>query len=208
RRQSERCAKGVCTDSSESTGTSGASSRSASTISRCARTSAAVSGEASAFAVAASSPPAYTSRISPLARRAIPATRASSCGDAADVLDAVLRGEAQVLVEAVADVVAVEQVGVPAGGGEALLDPIGDGGLAGARESREPQHAGSLSLLPRACLLVDVHRLPVHVLRAAQREVDQPGADGVVGEAVDEDEAAERAILAVGLERDRPVELE
>src|SRR5207248_10522704 len=84
----------------------------------------------------------------------------------------------------------------------------GDGGLAGARESREPQHAGSLSLLPRACLLVDVHRLPVHVLRAAQSEVDQPGADGVVGEAVDEDEAAESAILAVGLERDRPVELE
>ena len=35
-------------------------------------------------------------------------------GDAADVLDAVLVGEAEVLVQAVAHVVAVEQVGVPA----------------------------------------------------------------------------------------------
>ena len=33
--------------------------------------------------------------------------------------------------------------------------------------------------------LVDVERLPVHVLRAAQREVQQPRADGGVREAID-----------------------
>ena len=33
--------------------------------------------------------------------------------------------------------------------------------------------------------LVDVDRLPVDVVRAAQREVQQPGADRVVGDPVD-----------------------
>ena len=59
-------------------------------------------------------------------------------GDAADVLDARLLGEAEVLVEAVADVVAVEDVGVLALGGEALLDEVGDGRLARAGEAGEP----------------------------------------------------------------------
>ena len=56
--------------------------------------------------------------------------------------------------------------------------------------------------------LVDVERLPVDVLRAAQREVEQAGADGGVGQPVDQDEAAGVAVLRVGVEGDRPVELE
>ncbi len=67
-------------------------------------------------------------------------------GDAADVLDPVVVGEAQVLVEAVADVVAVEQVGVAAVGVQPLLHQVGDGRLARAREAGEPDHAAVLAL--------------------------------------------------------------
>ena len=66
-------------------------------------------------------------------------------GDAADVLDAVLVGEAQVLVEAVADVVAVEQEGVVAERVQPLLDQVGDRRLARARQAGEPQAARHLA---------------------------------------------------------------
>src|SRR5262249_48310122 len=89
--------------------------------------------------------------------------------DTADVLDAVLGSEAQVLVESVAHVVAIEEIGVAAGGREALLDAVGNGGFAGAGEAGQPQHARLLPLQPRAQLPVDIERLPVHVLRAPQR---------------------------------------
>ena len=57
-------------------------------------------------------------------------------GDAADVLDAVGIGEAEVLVEAVAYVVAVEQVRVPTELVQLALDDVGDGRLAGRRTAR------------------------------------------------------------------------
>ena len=41
---------------------------------------------------------------------------------------------------------------------------------------------------------------------AAQREMDHAGADGAVGEAVDQDEAAGVVVLGVGIESDRLVE--
>ena len=44
------------------------------------------------------------------------------------------------------------------------------------------------------------------MLCAAQREVQQPGTDGVVGEAVDQDEAAGVAVDPVGIEGDRPIQ--
>ena len=100
-------------------------------------------------------------------------------GDAADVLDAVGVGEAEVLVEAVADVVAVEQVGVPAQRVQALLDEVGDGRLAGAGQAGEPQHAGLLALeRARACLLTS--SACQWMFCAAQREVQHAGADRVV----------------------------
>ena len=67
-------------------------------------------------------------------------------GDAADVLDAVGVGEAEVLVQAVADVVAVEQVGVAAARVQPLLDQVGDRRLAGAGQAGEPEHARLLAL--------------------------------------------------------------
>jgi hypothetical protein len=110
------------------------------------------------------------------------------------------------LVQAVADVVAIEQVGVPAGRMQPLLHQVRDRRLARAGQSGEPQHAGllALELGPRA--LVHVERLPVDVVGPAQRELQQACADGVVREPVDQDETAGLAVVAVRVERDGPVE--
>ena len=59
-----------------------------------------------------------------------------------------------------------------------------------------------------ARLLVHIDGLPVDVGGAPQGEVDDAHADGAVGEAVDDDEAAEVAVLAVGGERHRLAEIE
>jgi hypothetical protein len=47
--------------------------------------------------------------------------------DTADILDPVGLGEAQVLVEAVAHIVAIEQEGMPVHEVQLLLDQVGDG---------------------------------------------------------------------------------
>ena len=61
--------------------------------------------------------------------------------DAADVLLAVGGGEAEVLVQAVADVVAVEHVGELAALHQGVLEREGDGALAGAGQAGEPERA-------------------------------------------------------------------
>ena len=118
--------------------------------------------------------------------------------DAADVLDPVGVGEAEIAVEAVADVVAVEQHRC---GGRArcsfcstrlAMVDLPEPGQAG-----EPQHRRLLALqLGARCGLSTEQRLPVDVGGAAQRESDHAGADGRVGEAVDQDEGAGVAVLA------------
>ncbi len=128
--------------------------------------------------------------------------------DASDVLDPVDVGEAEVAVEAVSDVVAVEQVGAMTEDVELLLDGVGDGRLSGTGEPGEPEHRGPLAVLAGPSDLVDLDGLPVDVVGPAQGEVQQPGGDGGVGEPVDEDEAAHVAVLDVGVERDRSVEAE
>ena len=89
-----------------------------------------------------------------------------------------------------------------------LLDQVRDRGLAGAGKAGEPQHARLLALDAGPRRLVHVERLPVDVLRAAQREMHQPGAHGRVGQAVDQDEAARIAVLGIRIERDRLIERE
>lgn len=66
-------------------------------------------------------------------------------GDAADVLVAVLLGEAEVLVEAEADVVAVETVGGDAKVQQVLLEGRGHGGLARGRETGQPDGKTALA---------------------------------------------------------------
>ena len=118
--------------------------------------------------------------------------------DAADVLDPVGLGEAEVAVEPVADIVAIEQHGVAAERKQLLVDDVGDRRLAGARQSGEPDDAGLLVLQRGAFGLADRQRLPGDVGGAAQREGDHPGRDRPVGVAVDHDEGAGLAVRLIG----------
>ena len=59
--------------------------------------------------------------------------------NAADVLFPVRRGETKVLVEAMADVVAVQHIGQPATLDQGMFQREGDGALAGAAQACEPQ---------------------------------------------------------------------
>jgi hypothetical protein len=95
--------------------------------------------------------------------------------DAADILDPVGLGESQILVEAVAHIVAIEQEGVPVHPVQLLLDQVGDGRFARTRQAGEPQHAG-FWFLSRVRVAADVERLPVDVLRAAQAKCSMPAA--------------------------------
>ena len=107
------------------------------------------------------------------------------------------------LVEAMADIVAVQQIGVLAFGGQALFHQIGDGGFARARQAGEPQHHRLLALHRGAGLLVHVQRLPMDIGGAAQAEIDHAGAHRGIGETVDQDKAAGVAIVAIGVEGQR-----
>jgi MFS family permease len=118
-------------------------------------------------------------------------------GDAADVLDAVGVGEAEVAVEAVADIVAVEDVGVAAHRVQLLLDEVGDGRLARARQAGEPEHRGFWPF-SAARALVDVERLPVDVGARRSAKSIMPAPTVLVGEAVDQDEGAGRAVVRIG----------
>ena len=60
--------------------------------------------------------------------------------DPADVLDAVGVGEAEVAVEPVTDIVAVEQHRVAADRQQLLFETVGDRRFAGAGQPGEPQH--------------------------------------------------------------------
>jgi hypothetical protein len=65
--------------------------------------------------------------------------------DTPDVLLSVLGREAKVFVQAEADVVAIESVGLETEVEEVLLEGNGDGGLARGRETSEPD-GGALLL--------------------------------------------------------------
>lgn len=90
--------------------------------------------------------------------------------DAADVLVAVLLGEAQVLVEAEADVVAVEAVGRHAEVQQVLLEGRGHGRLARGREARQPDGQAAL-LAERVALLAREGGVPGDVAAFARRDV-------------------------------------
>ena len=82
----------------------------------------------------------------------------------ADILLAVFVAEAQVLVEAVADIVAVQQIGVVALMGENLLQGAGEGGFSRSAQAGEPDHQGLLVLLIGAPIPVDGVGVPDDVV--------------------------------------------
>jgi hypothetical protein len=57
----------------------------------------------------------------------------------------------------------------------------------------------------RRVSFIDIERLPVHVVRSPQREVQQTRANGRVRHPIDQNEPAQVAILTVRLEGDRLV---
>src|SRR4051812_16219625 len=106
------------------------------------------------------------------------------------------------------NIVAIEEISVPAHGVQSLLNKVGDRRFARSREAREPENAGSLALDRRARRAIDRKVLGMDVVRAAQREVQHARADGLIGEAIDDDKAAGVAVMRIRIERDRLVELE
>jgi len=73
--------------------------------------------------------------------------------DAADVFDAVLRGEAKVAAQAVAHVVAVQHKGMAAALVQLFLDGMCQGGFARAGQAGEPDDGAAMVVLffaPRA----------------------------------------------------------
>ncbi len=127
-------------------------------------------------------------------------------GDATDVLDAVRIRESQILVQAMTHVIAIERVRVSTERMQAFFDQVRDRRLTRARQAGEPQDASPLSLQRRARMFVHIERLPMNVLGTTQSEAEQARADRVIGDLVDQDEAAGLAIVRVGIERDRAIE--
>ena len=104
-----------------------------------------------------------------------------------------------------ADIVAIEQEGVAVHQRQLLFDFVGDGRLARARQTGEPQHARCLVL--HCCVMIagDVGRLPMDVLAAPQAEMQHACADRAMGDLVDQDEPAQRTVAGIGIEHDPPV---
>ncbi len=103
-----------------------------------------------------------------------------------------------------ADIVPVERIGVTPRLGQLALHEVGDGGLARARQAREPQHSRFLALHVGAARLVHIHGVSVDVAGPAQGELDHAGAHRLVGEAVDQDEGAGLALILVRIKGDGP----
>ena len=120
---------------------------------------------------------------------------------AADVLHPVGIGEAQIAVEAVADIVAVEQIGVAAFARTALFSTRL--AMVDLPEPDRPVNHSTAGFWPlssaRACLFTSSACQWTLVARL-QAEIDHAGADRGVGEAVDQDEAARVAVVAIGIE--------
>ena len=84
--------------------------------------------------------------------------------DPSDVLVTVLGGEPEVGAQSVAQVVAVENVGRMVGRHQAALQRVGEGGLAGPRQSRQPNDRPLMAEQPGALMTRDLALLSGDVL--------------------------------------------
>ena len=139
-------------------------------------------------------------------------------GGAADVLFAVFGGEAEIAVEAVAQVVAVEEEGAAAQGEESTFQRFGDGGFARSGKAGEPEDGGFVAVEFLAHGAGDARLLPGDVTGlaafgfgfglvdeiadVARGRADHAGGDGVVGGRVHKDEAAGAAVDLIGVEEE------
>jgi len=129
--------------------------------------------------------------------------RSARNANAADVLDAVAIGEAEVAIEAVPHIVAVEQHCVPARDHELFIDDVGNRRFPGTRQSGQPQYRRSLSLQCGALLTADGQRLPANIIGPPPAKGDHPGAGRFIRQAVDQDEGTGVAVGLVAIERYR-----
>ena len=125
-----------------------------------------------------------------------------------DVLDSVCLRKAEVLVETVTHVGAIEDARMAAHRMKPFLHQVSNGGLPRARETRQPNDTRPLMLDGGARRLVHIDMLEVDVVRTAKREMQHSGANSLVTDAVDENEAARVAVFRVGVETDRLIKFE
>ena len=85
--------------------------------------------------------------------------QARDLGNPANVFDAIGLGEAEILIQAKANFVTVEQIRVTTGSVQALFQRVRNRGFAGRGKASEPQAQRLLELELGAGLLVNVHRL-------------------------------------------------
>ena len=83
---------------------------------------------------------------------------------------------------------------------KSLFQKICNCRLTRAGDASEPQHAGSLALEVRARGLGHIERLPLDIIRTAQRILNQTSTHGLVAEPIDKDEASCLAVLALRIE--------
>ena len=125
--------------------------------------------------------------------------------DAADVLHAVGVSEAEVAVEAVANVVAVKQHRVAPERMQFLLDEVGDRRFARAGKPGEPQHGRPLALLLARESRSTSSACQWMFARAAAQNESVPRRRWR-SHPVDQNKAAEFRFCVVGVERDRLIE--
>ena len=110
--------------------------------------------------------------------------------------------EAKVTVQPVAEIVAIQRIGMAPFSMQGLFDQLGNGGFARARQAGEPQHQWLLMIESSARMLVNQELLGMDIGGAPQGEVHHTSARGAVGKAVNQDERPGRAIFNIGIKRD------
>ena len=124
--------------------------------------------------------------------------------DAPDVLHPVRLGKAQVLVQSVPHIVAVQDDGVYAARVQRGFDEVRDGRFSRAWQTGEPQDRGAVMHEGRAHRFAYRVAVVVDIGRPSQRKIDHPGGDRFVGITIDQDEGAGITIVRIGVEYDRP----
>ena len=134
-------------------------------------------------------------------------------GDAPDVFGAVIGAEAEIAVQAMAHVVAVEHDAEASGGRELAFDLVGDGGFSAAAEAGEPdrvtllaEHGFTVLTKDRAAGLGDVLAFGADGFLADNAVEDHACAHRDVGQTVDDDEGTGGAVAVVGVEGNGPVQ--
>ena len=124
-------------------------------------------------------------------------------GDASNVFDAVALGEAEIAIEPMTDIVAIEHEGMFPESVKLFFQLIRDRRLAGARQTGEPQQRRLLRIKTGSRRFGDIEGLEIGISGAPQPEADHARRHRRIGMAIDQDESAGVAIFVVWIEADR-----